>query len=208
MLVRILALVMVIIFGGGTYFWITRKPNPAPPVSNEIVTYKGSDKEQLQEKYGKVLIIYYSFTGITRDVATKVQEKTGGDLYPVQLQEPYPASSTLYVTSIMQLRSNELPALQSIPVSVDDYDTILVGSPVWWYTVPPPLRAYLAQTDFKGKTVSVFCTQGGDEGTFFKDFSERVQNAKVTEGMSFKLPRKQNLQELDNIIDKWLEKIK
>lgn len=204
-LLRILSFILIAVLGAGAYFFMTRKPVPAPPVENKITEYQGVNKSEFEEKYGKVLIVYYSFTGITRQIASELQEKTGGDMYAIQTRNDYPASGELYFTSVKQIYLGPLPELKEIKADISNYDTILIGSPVWWYTASPPLRSYLKKTDFQGKTIGIFCTQGGNAGNYFKDVASILKNANTRQPLNLKLPRKQKPEELSKHIDIWLE---
>lgn len=197
--------ILTVLVGGFIVFWFVKKPVAIAPTSNEVVNYQGVNKQQLQEQYGKTLIVYYSFTGTTRDIALKLQEKTGADLYRLQLKEDYPATVMMYWTSRNQIKDVYLPELQDIHIDIGEYDTILVGSPVWWYTTVPPLRSFLAQADFKGKIVAPFCTQGGNDGNYFEDFSQRAINTQLLKGLSLKYPQRQAAEELDNTLSVWLQ---
>ena len=82
-----------------------------------------------------------------------------------------------------------MPALKKGPPELSSYGLILVGSPVWWYTVSTPLMSFLKQADFAGKEVSVFFTHEGGVGKFFPHFKEQAQNAIVLEGLDLYKPR-------------------
>ena len=201
---KILWISFILVIGTCIAFWFLKKPTPISAIPNEIVAYQGVNQKELEEKYGKVLIVYYSFTGTTYDMARNLQEQTGGDLYRLQLEEDYPATVMMYWQTRNQITENQLPALKNIVPNIADYDLIIIGSPVWWYTTPPPLRSYLEQTDFKGKTVAVFCTLGGREDTYFTDFEQRAKSAHLTEKLRLESPKNQTSDQLNSTISKWL----
>ena len=204
---KILWVSFILVITACTAFWFIKKPNPISEIPNEIVAYQGTNQTELEETYGKVLIVYYSFTGTTYDTARNLQEQTGGDLYRLQLEEDYPATVMIYWQTRNQINANQLPTLKKIVPHIDDYDLIIIGSPVWWYTTPPPLRSYLEQTDFKGKTVAVFCTLGGREETYFTDFKQRAKNAHLTEKLRLESPKNQSSDQLNNTISNWLSQL-
>jgi len=108
---------------------------------------------------GKVLIPYYSLTRNTKGIAEKIQEKTGGDLYEIKTVKTYPSEYiALTEEAKRELQSDDLPALKKSLPDMSSYDLILIGSPVWWYTVSTPVMSFLRQVDFAGKKVSAFCT--------------------------------------------------
>ena len=99
-------------------------------------------------------------------VAEKIAELTGGDLYKIEEEEPYPFR---YDDCLRRARredeNNEHPALKGGPrLNMDDYDTVYIGFPIWYRTYPRVVASFLDAYDFSGKIVRPFCTN--DEGTF------------------------------------------
>ena len=104
--------------------------------------------------------------GNTEVVAEKIAELTGGDLYKIEEEDPYPFS---YDDCLRRARredeNNEHPALKGGPrLNMDDYDTVYIGFPIWYRTYPRVVASFLDAYDFSGKTLRPFCTN--DEGTF------------------------------------------
>jgi flavodoxin len=157
----------------------------------------------------KMLIIYYSLTGNTKYIAEKIQEKTGGDVFEIETARTYPTEySALTEEAKRELQTGDLPALKKSPPDMSSYDLILVGSPVWWYTVSTPVMSFLRQADFAGKKVSAFCTHEGGIGKFFPHFKEQAQNAVVLEGLDLYKPRQAGKGEVDKALDSWLSKLR
>jgi flavodoxin len=153
----------------------------------------------------KMLIVYYSHTGNTKYVAEKIKEKTGGDLFEIQTVRTYPSQySALTEEAKRELQEGDLPALKKGPPNMSSYDLILVGGPVWWYTVATPVMSFLKQADFAGKKVSAFCTHEGGIGKYFPHFKEQARNAVVLEGLDLYKPRQFGKGEEDKAIDSWL----
>lgn len=157
----------------------------------------------------KMLIIYYSHTGTTKYIAEKLSEKTGGDLFRIETVKTYPSEySALTEEAKRELQEGDLPALKKGPPDMSSYDLILVGGPVWWYTVATPVMSFLKQADFKGKRVSAFCTHEGGIGKYFPHFKEQAKNAVVLEGLDLYKPRQARKGEVDKALDTWLVKLK
>jgi flavodoxin len=157
----------------------------------------------------KMLIIYYSFSGNTKYIAEKIREKTGGDVFEIETVKTYPAEySALTEEAKRELQTDDLPALKKSPPVMSSYDLILVGGPVWWYTVPTPVMSFLRQADFAGKKVSAFCTHEGGIGKFFPHFKEQAKNAVVLEGLDLYKPRQARKGEVDKALDSWLGKLR
>lgn len=156
----------------------------------------------------KLLVVYYSLTGNTRSIAEMIREKTGGEGFEIETVKNYPADySECIEEAKRELQTRELPALKKSPPDMSSYDLILVGSPVWWYTVSTPVMRFFTQADFAGKKVSAFCTHEGGIGKFFPDFKEQAKNAVVLEGLDLYNVRQARRGEFDKALDSWLSKL-
>jgi flavodoxin len=163
------------------------------------------------EKKGanKVLVTYYSLTGNTKSIAEMIQKKTGGDVFEIETVRTYPPEySATTEEAKRELETGDLPALKKNPPHMSSYDLILVGSPVWWYTVSTPVMSFLRQADFAGRKVSAFCTHEGGIGEFFPHFEEQAENAVVLEGLDLYKPGQAKKGEVDKALDLWLSKLR
>jgi flavodoxin len=157
----------------------------------------------------KVLIVYYSLTGNTRSIAEMIREKTGGEGFEIETVKNYPADySECIEEAKRELQKRELPALKKSPPDMSSYNLILVGSPVWWYTVSTPVMNFLIQADFAGMEVSAFCTHEGGVGKFFPHFKEQAKNVIVLEGLDLYKPRQADEGEVHKALDLWLGKLR
>ena len=163
------------------------------------------DGEQTTVKpYPKTLVVYYSLTGRTADIARKIADKTGADIAEVETKEPLPKGAALHVAVKKALKDGKYPEIATELPSPADYDVIFVGAPVWWYTVATPMLSYLTQTDFAGKRVVPFSTQGSNVGAFFEDFAARAKNAVILKGEQFNnLPAEYD-RAVSNKVSAWL----
>jgi flavodoxin len=156
-----------------------------------------------------VLVIYYSLTGNTKSIAEMLREKTGGDLFEIETVKSYPADySGIIAEAKSELETGELPALKKSPPDMSSCDLILVGSPVWWYTVSTPVMRFLTQANFAGKKVSAFCTHEGGVGKFFPHFQEQAKNGVVLEGLDLYKPRQAEDGKVSKVLDLWLGKLR
>jgi len=112
----------------------------------------------------KILVVYYSWGGNTREVAQYIHQEIGGDIYELRTVKHYPDEYDAATEDAKrELEADERPALAGNLPDVSGYDTILIGYPIWWYTVPRPVLTFAENQDFSGKRVALFCTSGGDE---------------------------------------------
>jgi len=120
----------------------------------------------------KRLIVTYSWSGNTAQMATALQQVTGADQVTLAVAAD-PFSADMYATSDIakqQLASGKLPALTNLLSDLSQYDTLLVGGPVWSAKVATPVRTFLTQLgDFQG-TVLPFYTDAGTPGGYEANF--------------------------------------
>lgn len=197
----VLAAIIVGLSIGGAHLYKVSKRN-----AQEMAQYEGK-VEAVKRLPGRTLIIYYSLSGHTKDIAERIQKQTGGDLYEIKTAEEINHYPWFYLTLKKQLKEKKYPALSGTTPDFAKYNTIFVGAPVWWYTVATPMLSFLQQTDFSGKKVVPFSTQGSNYGTYFEDFTAAAKNAKIQKSASFNnMPEKYN-QAVDNKIISWINSL-
>ena len=156
----------------------------------------------------KVLIIFYSLSGITKSIVEKIREKTGGDVFEIETVKTYPKEySALIDEAKRELQKKDLPALKGNPPDMSVYDLVLVGGPVWWYTVSTPVMSFLRLADFASKRVAAFCTHEGGIGKIFPHFKQQARNAVVLEGLELYEPQISTA-ETDKALDSWLGRLR
>lgn len=107
----------------------------------------------------KILIAYFSWGGNTRHVAQHIATLTGGTLFSIEPQKPYPTEYTPCTEVAKAEKENDArPAIKGTVDEWEQYDTIFIGCPVWWWTAPMIINTFAESYDFKGKTVIPFCT--------------------------------------------------
>lgn len=131
---------------------------------------------------GNVLIAYYSATGNTEAVANIIADATGGDLFELELTEPYTDDDLNWSddnSRVSQEHENEdqrdVELVSTTPENWDSYDTVFIGYPVWWGIAAWPVNQFVENNDFTGKTVIPFCTSAssgiGDSGELLADMA-------------------------------------
>ena len=124
--------------------------------------------------------------GNTERVAEFIQKAVGGDLFEVEPVRNYSAS---YMTCIREAqaeqRAGEHPAVKRMPENLWDYDTIFIGYPNWWGTMPMFMFTVLDAFDWTGKTIVPFCTnEGSGLGVSVQDIKKSCPGAMVLPGLS------------------------
>ena len=124
----------------------------------------------------KGLIVYYSGAGNTDFIARKLQQKTGADIFRPETVKPSPKDNPARTrVPERELETGQLPALKKVPADLSTYDLILVGTPVWWYTVSTPAMSFWKQAELNNKKVAVFCTYESGPGNTFPISKNRLE---------------------------------
>ena len=118
----------------------------------------------------KTLLVYYSYTGQTKIIADKIKNNLDCDIVELKPTIPF---STNYQEVVDEYQNNEsdkkIVDIEEPNINLDEYDKIIIGTPVWWYTITPVLRAFLKIYDLSGKKVYPFATNAGWLGRTFKE---------------------------------------
>lgn len=195
-------LVIVMVIGIGTLIHLYKVSN-----RNKSEMAKYSNSATLTTNLGKTLIIYYSLTGNTKDIALKIQSLTDGTLYEIKPKEEIKQGASLYLTSKKQISSGDYPEIVNDFPDAREYDTIFVGSPIWWYTAAPVVLEFLKEFDFQNKNVVPFSTQGSNYGTYFEDIKAKAKNANILKGESFNNMDEKYNEQVKNKIVEWLNSL-
>lgn len=156
----------------------------------------------------KALILYYSYGGNTRRIAQMIKDKLNCDLWEIETVKKYSGNyNDVVEEGKREVDSGFTPEIKPVNIDLTDYDTIILGSPVWWYTFAPAMKTFLKQADLKGKKVYPFATNGGWIGHTLKDFAKECKGAKVHDGLNIKFNGKKLLTNESDII-RWIENIK
>lgn len=104
-----------------------------------------------------ILVAYFSWSGNTQEMASYIAEQTGGVLLEIQPETPYPEDYNECGDVALEERdNNERPAIANLPESIDQYDAILIGYPIWWHTAPMIIGTFLENYDLTGVDVYPF----------------------------------------------------
>lgn len=126
------------------------------------------------------LIVYFSYTGNTKMIANRIQEKLNCDILEIKTVVPYSEDYDTVVNDEQNSESsNHLPEIQKINVDLSKYDEIILGTPVWWYRPVPAIRTFLTQNDLSGKTIKPYATNAGWLGRTFTEIKKLCPNSNV-----------------------------
>lgn len=129
----------------------------------------------------KSIVIFYIWAGHTRKMAEVIAKQTGADLLEIKPKIPYTQDYNAVVSQAKkEIMEGYLPPIEKIDHDLSKYDTIYIGTPIWWGTLAPPLTTFLKEQDFSGKIILPFSTHGGGgKGHSDKDIAQICTGAKT-----------------------------
>ena len=154
----------------------------------------------------KILVAYFSHSGNTREIATQIHEKVGGDIFEIRAVHSYPAEYSECVDVAKREQQNdERPELAAEVADMASYDVVFLGYPNWWGTMPMPCFTFLGKYDLSGKTVVPFCTHEGSRlGRSVRDITRLCPKSTVLEGLAV---RGSSVKSAQDDVAGWLRKL-
>lgn len=148
----------------------------------ETAQTEEADASETDANGGNVLVAYFSHTGNTEEAAQMIAKYTGGTLAEILRAEEY---GDLQEEAEAEILDGVHPEITVSVDSIEGYDTIFVGYPIWWDEAPAMIATFLAENDFSGKTIVPFCTSASDDiGNSLHIFSELCPDAEIAEGLT------------------------
>ena len=133
--------------------------------TNQSPSESTPEAQQSTDEAGKTLVVYYSATGNTENVANYIATATDGDLFELEPAEPYSDADLDWTDDNSRVvREHDDESLRDIELVADtvenwdSYDTVFIGYPIWWGIAAWPVNGFIEANDFTGKTVIPFCT--------------------------------------------------
>ena len=127
----------------------------------------------------KKLVAYFSVSGVTAKVADMLADAVSADIYEIRPEVPYTKADLNWMdkksrSTIEMNDKTSRPALADKDANVEQYDTIFLGFPIWWYKAPTIINTFLESYNFSGKKIILFATSGGSK------FGKTVEELKVS----------------------------
>ena len=127
----------------------------------------------------KKLVAYFSASGVTAKVADILADAVGADIYEIRPEVPYTKADLNWMdkksrSTIEMNDRTSRPAIADKNAKVEQYDTIFLGFPIWWYRAPGIINTFLESYNFSGKKIILFATSGGSK------FGKTVEELKVS----------------------------
>ncbi len=150
---------------------------------------------------GKILVAYFSAGGTTRKVAEMIAETAEADLHEIVPKQPYSKADLNWMdkksrSSVEMSDKKSRPEIIDTDVSINMYDEIILGFPIWWYVAPTIINTFLESFDFTGKRIILFATSGGSGfGNTLRELQLSAPDAVIVEGQVFGRAAKQEIEE-------------
>ena len=127
----------------------------------------------------KKLVAYFSASGVTAKVADMLADAVGADIYEIRPEVPYTKADLNWMdkksrSTIEMNDKTSRPAIADKNAKVEQYDTVFLGFPIWWYRAPSIINTFLESYNFSGKKIILFATSGGSK------FGKTVEELKVS----------------------------
>ena len=114
----------------------------------------------------KKLVAYFSASGVTKSAAEHLAKAAGADLFEIKPAVPYTRADLDWTnkksrSSVEMNNPGSRPEIAERLSNLEDYDTVFIGFPIWWYVAPTIINTFVESYDFSGKTIIPFATSGG-----------------------------------------------
>lgn len=157
------------------------------------------------------LLVYFSYTGHTKYIAEIIKQNINCDVIRLEPVIPYSNDYNKVVNDEQnQESSDKIPEIKDINIDLDLYDTIIIGTPVWWYRSAPVIRAFLKKYDLSNKIIIPYATNAGWLGKTFNEIKSLCSNSKVVNEFNIVFTSNYNENELVTpieTIENWINNI-
>ena len=138
----------------------------------------------------KILVSYFSASGVTKSVAEKVASAVNGDLFEIEPVEKYSKEDLDWTNkesrSSIEMNDNVKPDIAKRVSNLNDYDTVCIAFPIWWYKEPTIIDKFLEENDMTGKRLFVFATSGSSSiDSTYKSIKNNFPNLNFVSGKRF-----------------------
>ena len=223
-IIIIIALLLIVVVGASSYYLLKEKNSQNSSLNGNGNQNSGSviddeennndsnsnDNQNINTTEKKILVVYYSAQKHTENVAKKIANNLGADIFEIVPKEVYTSEDLNWSNekSRVSIEHNDESKrnVELVTTKVENwesYDTVLIGYPIWWGIAAWPVDNFVKGNDFTGKTVIPFCTSASSGlGNSAKLLEEMTKTGNWQEGYRF------NSSATDTEIKKWTDSIK
>lgn len=158
----------------------------------------------------KVAVIYFSLEGNTEYVAREIAKQVKVEKIPLIPEKAYPTGKiSKFIWGGKSVLFGETPKLKAYHFNKDQYDTIVIGTPIWAGTFAPPIKSFLKENDLSGKKVIVYaCHKGGGAIKCFEKLEKELATSILVDKLSFVEPKNTKSPDNKKIIKALVQKLK
>lgn len=139
----------------------------------------------------KSIIVYYSLDGNVKLLSETISSEIGADLLPLKLKKEIKSDSFMkYFWGGKQVVMKEIPELEPVDFNPENYDLIILGTPVWAANYTPALRSFLEKFDLSGKKIALFCSHEGGSGLTITNLKNKLRTSQIISTTDFLAPLK------------------
>lgn len=173
----------------------------------ETAKKENKTSTNLTEATSKTLVIYFSWSGNTQNIAREIQKQTNSDIFEIVPEVAYSDDyDTVVDLAKEEQQEKARPQIKNKIENIDEYETIYVGYPIWWGDMPMILYTFFDDYDLSNKTIAPFCTSGGSG---LSDTEKTIQalepSATVVKGLHVSGSASKNA---SSDVKEWLNEIK
>ncbi len=158
----------------------------------------------------KAAIIYYSLEGNTELIANMISKRTGAELIKLMPKKEIAKDGfKKFFWGGKSVVFKEKPELLNHNIQLKNYDTLIIGTPIWAGSFAPPLLSFLSSYEIKGKKLHLYaCNSGGETQKCFRKLEDKLMDNTIISTAGFQDPTKLEMKKLEKLVDAFCEKIK
>lgn len=154
----------------------------------------------------KTLVVYYSYSGNTKQVVDMIKEKKNFDVLEIKPVNAYSSDYQKVVDDEeAKMDMDEIIEIKDINVNLDEYEKVLLGTGVWWYKITPAIRSFLNKYDLKDKVIVPFITNGGWLGNSLEEVKRYANKSTIKDAITIKFNG--NTMEDINKVKSWIDSL-
>lgn len=154
----------------------------------------------------KTLVVYYSYSGNTKQVVDMIKEKKNFDVLEIKPVNAYSDDYQKVVDAEeAKMDMNEIIEIKDVNVNLDEYEKVLLGTGVWWYKITPAIRSFLSKYDLKDKVIVPFITNGGWLGNSLEEVKRYANKSTIKDAITIKFNG--NTMEDSDKVKSWIDSL-
>ena len=188
----------------------TVEKNPSEPTEQGkiLIAYFSWAENAVQDNIDAMTSPSVSAPGNVAQLASWVSSETGGDLFSIQVTDPYPADWDGCLNRANKEKADDVhPALSKTLDNIEEYDTVFLGYPNWWYSCPMAIHSFLDEHDLTGKQIYLFCSHGtGGLANSVKDITAALPNSATVSDNVFHVYQNDTSSAQNDVLN-WLKEL-